>query len=208
MRKKSIGFLLSCFLVRIIFPDESTVVINPTHIRLCAKIMAEVNDMKEIDNRRSIRSYLAKEIEEEKLIAVLEAGRKAPSAKNRQMWHFYVVSNKERKDKIMELSSNQKMIGEAPVCILVTATDDYMMRCRVPAYVVDASIALSFMLLEAQHQGLGTCWIGSFDQDGIKKYLELPENETIIGLTPLGYPDEMPREKTTKDFEEVVSYLK
>lgn len=164
--------------------------------------------MKEIENRRSIRSYLAKEVEEEKLTAVLEAGRKAPSAKNRQMWHFYVVSNKELKAKITELSGGQKMIDQAPICLMVTATDDYMMRCKVPAYVVDSSIALSFMLLEAEHQGLGTCWIGSFDQDKIKELLGIPVNETIIGFTPLGYTDEAPREKTTKDMEEVVSYIK
>ena len=164
--------------------------------------------MKEIDDRRSIRAYLDKEVEEEKLTAVLEAGRKAPSAKNRQMWHFYVVSNIELKKQLTALCSDQSMIAEAPICLLVTATDDYTMRCKIPAYVVDSTIALSFMMLEAEHQGLGTCWIGSFDQDGIKELLELPENETIVGLTPLGYANQAPREKTTKDLAEVVSYFR
>ena len=164
--------------------------------------------MKTIDTRRSIRSYLPQEVEEEKLIAVLEAGRKAPSAKNRQMWHFYAVLNDEKRKEITRLSSDQKMLEEAPVCIIVTATDDYVMRCRVPAYVVDATIALSFMMLEAEHLDLGTCWIGSFDQDGIKELLDIPGNETVIGLTPLGYPNETPREKTTKDFDEVVTYIR
>lgn len=164
--------------------------------------------MQAIDVRRSIRSYTDQPVEEEKLTAVLEAGRKAPSAKNRQMWHFYVVSNPQLRAQITALSSNQKMISEAPICLLVTATDDYVMGCRVPAYVVDPSIALSFMILEAAQQGLGTCWIGSFDQDGIRKLLALPENEFIIGFTPLGYPNEQPRQKTTKSAQEVITYLR
>ena len=164
--------------------------------------------MKEIELRRSIRSYLSTPIEEEKLQAVLEAGWKAPSAKNRQMWHFYVVSEPEIKKEITRLSRNQKMIEEAPVCIIACATDDYMMSCKIPAYIVDTSIALSFMLLEAVHQGLSTCWIGAFEQDEVKKLLNIPENETIVGLTPLGYANQDPAASSNKPFEEVFTFIR
>lgn len=163
--------------------------------------------MKEIDERRSVRSYQNKEVEEEKLIAVLNAGRVAPSARNRQMWHFYVIKNPDIKKEITALSRNQEMIEQAPICIVVSATDDYMMSCKIPAYVVDPTLALANIMLEARYQGLGTCWIGSFDQDALKALLKLPEEETIIGLTPLGYPNETPRERNYKSIDEIVTYI-
>jgi len=164
--------------------------------------------MQTINKRRSVRSYLDKEVEEEKLLAVLEAGRLAPSARNRQEWHFYVLTNKELKEKLMALSRDQEMIVQAPICIVVTATDQYMMGCNIPAYVVDPTLALGYMLLEAQEQGLGTCWIGSYDQEKIKELLNIPESETVIGFTPLGYPDGAVRERTYKTLDEIVTYIK
>ena len=164
--------------------------------------------MQAIDNRYSVRAYLDKEVEEAKLQAILQAGRKAPSARNRQEWHFYVVTNKEIKREIMVISGDQEMIDQAPVCIVVTATDQYMMRCKVPAYVVDPTLALSFIMLEAQEQGLGTCWIGSFDQDKLKELLSLPEGETVIGLTPLGYGNNGTIERQRKALEDIVTYIK
>ena len=164
--------------------------------------------MKAIDSRRSVRSYLDKEVEEEKLLAVLEAGRLAPSAKNRQAWHFYVVTNPETKHEICVITDNQAMVDEAPVCIVVVATDDYVMGCKIPAFVVDSTIALSFMMVEASEQGLGTCWIGKYNQDQLKALLNLSDNETVIGLTPLGYPKGGVSPKNLKSFEDIVTYIK
>ena len=164
--------------------------------------------MKTIEERKSIRSYLDKEVEEEKLLAVLEAGRLAPSARNRQQWHFYVVSNVEYKKAIMAISRDQSMIAEAPILLVVTATDDYVMGCKIPAYVVDPTIALTHMLLEANAQGLGTCWIGSYDQDAIKEILSIPVTETVVGITPLGYANDVGRERSRKELTEIVSYIK
>ena len=164
--------------------------------------------MKAIDSRRSVRSYLAKAVEEEKLLAVLEAGRLAPSAKNRQAWHFYVVTNPEIKHGICVITHSQAMVDEAQVCIVVSATDDYVMGCKIPAFVVDPTIALSFMMLEASEQGLGTCWIGKYDQDELKALLNLPDNETIVGLTPLGYPNGEANSRNYKSLEEIVTYIK
>jgi len=163
--------------------------------------------VKEIEQRRSIRAYLPTEVEEEKLLAILEAGRKAPSARNRQMWHFYVVSNPDLKTKIKALSRDQAMIEQAPICLVITATDDYVMGCKIPAYVVDPTIALSFMMLEATNQGLATCWIGAYDQDALKELLNLPAGETIIGMTPLGYAGQEPSARSYKSLEEIVTYL-
>ena len=164
--------------------------------------------MQAIDKRHSVRAYLDKEVEEKKLLAVLEAGRLAPSARNRQEWHFYVITNKELKKEIMMISREQEMIEQAPVCLVITATDDYMMGCKIPAYVVDPTLALGYMLLEAEEQGLGTCWIGSYDQEKVKALLNLPENETVIGLTPLGYANGGTKEHNRKPLAEIVTYVK
>ncbi len=164
--------------------------------------------MKTIDERYSVRAYLDKEVEEEKLLAVLEAGRLAPSARNRQERHFYIITNPELKEEIMMISRQQEMLVEAPILIVVTATDDYMMGCKIPAYIVDPTLALGYMLLEAQNQGLGTCWVGSYDQDALKALLKLPSNETVVGITPLGYGNGGTRERDRKPLSEITTYIK
>lgn len=160
-----------------------------------------------ISERRSIRNYKSDVVEKEKIDLVLEAGRLAPSARNRQKWKFYVVQNEETRVKLREVCRNQKQITEAPVSLIICAVDEYIMGCGISADVVDCSIALSFMMLQAEEIGLGTCWLGAFDQAGVKSLLNIPENETIVAVTPLGYPDEKPAPRPRKELEEVVVYL-
>lgn len=160
-----------------------------------------------ISERRSIRNYLSKEVEKEKIDLVLEAGRLAPSARNRQKWKFYVVQKSETREKLREVCRNQKQITEAPVALVICAVDEYTMGCGISADVVDCSIALSFMMLQAEGMGLGTCWLGAFDQAGVKGLLNIPENETIIAVTPLGYPNEKPAPRPRKDLAEISVYL-
>lgn len=160
-----------------------------------------------IQGRRSIRNYISKDVENDKLNKVLEAARLSPSANNNQGWKFIVVKDDKTREKLIEAAGNQKFIGQAPVVIAACGTDpERVMKCGQQRYTIDLSIAFSFMMLAAYEQGLGTCWIGHFDEDEVKKILGVPENVRVVALTPLGYPAESPAQRPRKKLEEIVCY--
>lgn len=158
--------------------------------------------------RRSIRTYSQRTVEDEKLNAVLEAARLAPSANNAQAWKFVVVKDKQKIADLQTACGNQPAIGTAPVVIVACALRHHVMTCGQPAETVDTSIAMSFMLLEACEQGLATCWLGFFYEDKVKAILGIPDDVTVVAVTPLGYPDEKPNARPRKSVEEVVSFDK
>jgi nitroreductase len=162
-----------------------------------------------IKKRRSIRKYQNREIEEEKLLRILEAARLAPSARNRQEWRFIIVKDKKVKEELVkEASPHQPFMLQAPIIIVAYVIDkDYIMRCGIPAHYIDVAIALTHIHLQAVEEGLGTCWIGSFYQDKVKKVLNLPEEAEIIQLMTLGYPAEDPAPKTRLSLDEIVKIL-
>jgi nitroreductase len=144
-----------------------------------------------ISKRRSVRAYADKDVEEEKLLKVLEAGRLAPSAKNRQEWRFVVVKDRETRRKLVKACMGQRYVEQAPVTLVGCAVGtDYYMPCGQLAYTVDVSIAFSFMMLEAAELGLGTCWLGAFHEDEVKEILNIPEAMRVVVVMPLGYPAE------------------
>lgn len=157
-------------------------------------------------SRRSIRKYDGRSVEEEKLTRVLEAGRLAPSARNMQEWKFVVVRG-SRLASLAQACNGQQMVQEAGTAIVVCATENHMMGCGQPSATVDCSIALSFMLLEAQEQGLGMCWLGAFSAPAVKTALALPEGWTPVAVSPLGYPAESPAARPRKTLEELTVYL-
>lgn len=161
-----------------------------------------------LEGRRSIRKYKNKPIEDEKLLKVLEAARLSPSARNQQNWKFIVVKEDKVRKKLTG-AINQPFVGEAPIILVSCGTDpEGVMRCGQHRYTVDLSIATSYMILEAHEQGLGTCWLGNFDEEKVKKILNIPENVRIVAVTPLGYPDESPSQRPRKELEEIISYDK
>jgi nitroreductase len=140
---------------------------------------------------------------------VLEAGRLAPSAGNRQDWKFIVVKDPETRSKLAIAAKSQMFLEQAPLVIVGCAVEPtYVMMCGQSAGVLDVSIALSFMMLEATEQGLGTCWLGAFDEAAVKNILDVPDTVRVIAMTPLGYPDEMPAGMPRKGFNEIISYDK
>jgi len=162
-----------------------------------------------IKKRQSVRSYQDKEIPEEILQQILEAGRLAPSAKNTQSWKFIVVRDKTLRKKLVPACKNQEFVGEAPVVIVGCATNpDYVMTCGEHAYSIDLAIALEHMSLEAASLGLGTCWIGSFYQDQVKEILGVPERVRIVNLLILGYPKKLGPKTKRKPLSEIVCYDK
>jgi nitroreductase len=147
--------------------------------------------MDAIKTRKSVRSYLAKPVEDEKLDAVLEAARLAPSASNRQEWRFVIVRELGTRKKLASVAGGQMFVGEAPVLIVACAeTDGHLMRCGQLCYPIDVAIALDHMSLAAVDLGLGTCWIGLFDENKVKEILQIPDEIRVVELMPLGYPSD------------------
>jgi len=162
-----------------------------------------------IKKRQSVRSYQDKEIPEDVLQQVLEAGRLAPSASNKQGWKFIVIKDEDLRKKLVPACKNQKFVGEAPVVIAGCATNpDYVMTCGEHSYSIDLAIALDHMSLEAASLGLGTCWIGAFYQDQVKEILGVPVDVRITSLMPLGYPKELSTKTERKPLSEIVCYDK
>src|SRR4030043_648943 len=162
-----------------------------------------------ISQRSSVRAYKATDGEEDKLEKILEAARLSPSASNRQDWKFIVVRDKETKKKLAKAAFGQSFIAEAPIVIVACGTEPKaIMGCGQPAYTVNVSIACAFMILQAYELGLGTCWMGAFKEDETKKILDVPEHVRVVAMTPLGYPDEPPSEKSRKRLNEIVCYEK
>jgi len=160
-----------------------------------------------IRTRKSVRSYLDKPVEKEKLNRVLEAARLAPSASNSQEWRFVVVTDAEKRRRLAEEAAGQRFIGQAPVVIAACAqTDGRLMRCGLARYPIDVAIAVDHLTLAATELGLGTCWIGAFDPAAARKILGLPDEVEPVVFTPLGYPADPPRVKQRKPLDDLVRY--
>lgn len=162
-----------------------------------------------IKKRKSIREYKADAVPEKSLEKILEAGRLAPSAHNSQSWKFIVVKESETRKKLAEAANDQSFLAQAPLIIAAVALDpDHEMPCGVPSYAVDLAIALDHMALEATEEGLGSCWIGAFQQEKAKEILGVPRAFKIVALLCVGFPAEPGREKSRKSADEVVCFEK
>jgi len=162
-----------------------------------------------IQARRSIRKYKEDPIPEEVLRRVLEAARLAPSGKNLQPWKFIIVRDIELKEQLARASFGQYFMVKAPVIIVACGFPDncYARMGRyMKSWAVDVSIALEHLILQAQEENLGTCWIGAFEEKEVKLILKVPENVRVLAMTPLGYPDEQPRSRGRKSLEEIISF--
>ena len=165
--------------------------------------------LKVIMDRRSIRRYLPGPIPEEVILRVLDAARFSPSGKNLQPWKFILVQEETLKQRLVEASVRQSFIAEAPIVVVACGFPD---RCysRMGNYMkswpVDVAIALEHLILQAQEEGLGTCWIGAFEEEEVKSILNIPDGVRVLALTPLGYPDEKPVSRGRKSLEEIMSY--
>jgi nitroreductase len=161
-----------------------------------------------IRTRKSVRSYLDRPVEPDKLARVLEAGRLAPSARNAQEWRFVVVTDSGLRRRLATEASTQGFMAEAPVIIAACAeTDGRVMRCGQLAYSIDVTIAVDHLTLAAVAEGLGTCWIGSFDAGKVRQLLGIPEQVQVVELLLLGYPsDPAPTPKSRLPLEDIVRY--
>ncbi|KPK63658.1 MAG: hypothetical protein AMK73_04985 [Planctomycetes bacterium SM23_32] len=130
-----------------------------------------------IRQRRSIRSYEDREVEEEKLMQVLQAAR------------------------------GQQFVAEAPVVIVACAVEhEHVMPCGHPSHLIDVAIATDHITLAARALGLGTCWIGAFDRRMVRDVLGIPDSVEVVELMPLGYPTDWPAPRSRKGLDEAVCY--
>lgn len=152
-----------------------------------------------IAKRRSIRKYMPMPVPEDKLARVLQAAQQAPSASNRQEYRFIVVRDQETRDRLAHAAADQGFVGEAGVCIVACATN-----AARRWHAVDVAIAIDHMTLAAVAEGLGTCWIGAFEEEAVKAILGIPESVRAVMLLTLGVPAEEGRPRRRKSLEELV----
>jgi nitroreductase len=152
--------------------------------------------------RRSIRHYDERQIPEDVLAQILEAGRQAPSAVNRQPVHFVIVKDKEIKKGLSHFMFN-RFINDAPAVLVGCADVNSLITGKWA--IVDAAIAMQNMVIAAWVLGVGSCWIGAFDEKKVKELLKIPEKWKVVALVTIGYPEKKPKKKPKKPVEELFS---
>lgn len=168
-----------------------------------------------VNGRRSIRRYLPRPVEREKILTCLEAARLAPSAENAQTWRFVVIDDPDLKSRFAKeafsgIYSRTRFAAEAPVLILILAKLDFLANRlgrqiqKVPFFMIDIGIAGEHIVLQAEELGLGTSWIGWFHMRKARKVLKVPRKYKIVSLMTLGYYEKKPsREQKRKPLEDI-----
>lgn len=147
-----------------------------------------------ISRRHSVREYAEdRDVSQDLVDSILDAAIQAPSAGNRQSWHFIVVRNKRLKSALAQAAFGQMFVAEAPVVIAVCAVpgrsrERYGNRGAELYTLQDTAAATEHILLAATALGLGSCWVGAFDESSAAKALELPDELRPVALVPIGHP--------------------
>jgi len=164
-----------------------------------------------INDRRSIRKYRDTPVEWEKVSQVLDAARLAPSWKNMQCWRFLVLNSPARKDALLgafpDDNPGKKALAQAPLVIVVCADPaESGVENGIEYYIADTAIAFEHICLAAHGLGLGTCCMGWYDEAAVKKNLGIPDGIRVVGVTPLGYPDQEPKQRPRKELNQIAYY--
>ena len=157
-----------------------------------------------IRKRKSIRKYKSEPVSDEKLTKVLEAARLAPSGKNGQPWRFIIVRDEKIRKELIPACRGQAFVAEAPIIVAACGReqDSYQKQGGyMTSMAIDIGITLEHLMLAAAAEGLGTCWIGAFEEKEVKKVLGIPDDLRVVALTPLGYPDQEPSPKPRKTYQ-------
>ena len=161
--------------------------------------------------RRSIRSFKNQKIPEEIIDKLIDALIWAPSAGNLQKRKFYFVFNEEIKKELSKAAFNQKFIQDAPLVIVCcgdeTIEENYGKRGKEIYMICDVSTAIENLLLLAVSYGLGTCFVGGFDENEVRKILNLPKNLKPIAIIPVGYPATEPKPPKRISKEEAIEFI-
>ena len=142
-----------------------------------------------IENYRTVRNFSDEQVDENIINSILEAGRRAPSAKNRQPWRFVLITDDETKQRLESAAYGQEHVGSAPFIVAIGTTNvDYRMPNGQLSYPVDLSFAGSFMIVQAASQSLGSCVITTYDELEVKEILTVPYSMRIVMMIAFGYP--------------------
>jgi nitroreductase len=153
-----------------------------------------------IRTRRSIRKWSGEPLDRETIERLLESVRLAPSGMNGQRWELIVVTDRERLQQLVPICNNQAHVGEAGAFVFIV-TDPSAKWVHV-----DPAIAMDHLTLRAREMGLGTCWIGAFDETRMREFLGIPGDKVmVIGMT-LGHPGEDPGPRTRRGLEELIHW--
>lgn len=168
--------------------------------------------METILGRRSIRSFSNRDVSDAQINQLLEAAVRAPSAGNLQPWFFFVIRSPEIKDRLGAASFGQSFIARAPAVIVVCAEPlksaaRYGERGAVLYCIQDTAAAVQNILLAARELGLGTCWVGAFDEASVRAALNLEKKRRPVAVIPVGYPLDKPVSTSRKPLSEVVKEL-
>jgi nitroreductase len=160
-----------------------------------------------IQKRYSVRSYKPDRVEQEKLQTILEAARLAPTAANRLAFKVIVIDTNGRKEELKKIY-NKDWFVEAPLvlCICAIAGKCWVRKDNKSFADVDAAIVMDHIILAATDQGLGTCWIGAFNQKAAQEVLVSDDTLEPVIFTPLGYPRETTVNRVRKPLEDLVVY--
>lgn len=157
--------------------------------------------------RYSVRAYKSDPVDDEKLMAVLNAGRLAPSASNRQPFQIIVIHTKGREKELLSIYDRDWFV-QAPILLCICATPSKAWaRMDGKEYLgVDIGIVTDHLILAATEVGLGTCIIAAFDEGNARNVLSLPDDVDPMLFSPLGYPADVPGIKKRKNLDELVRY--
>jgi len=171
-------------------------------------------------NRKSTRKYSSKTVPREIIDKCLEAARLAPSACNSQPWYFIVVDDEEVRNEIVKkalsgIYSSNSFVKNAPVIIVViTERSNYASMLgglfrNIKYSLIDIGIACDHFILQAEELGVGTCWLGWFNEKAVKKVLSLPRSARIDIMISMGYPEKVSdKGKTRKSLDEIRRFYK
>ena len=188
--------------------DKERILVYSANINSDKKIL-NMDAFECMKSRTEIRKYKKDPVPDDLIDKILQAATQAPSAGNMQDWEFIVVESIETKRELVIASFNQTFIADAPVVIVVCSDMDrvaskYGVRGSSLYSIQDAAAATENLLLAAHALGLGSCWVGAFNEGRIKEILVLPTNVRPLAIIPIGYPAEKPGKPERLDMKKVV----
>lgn len=163
-------------------------------------------------SRYSVRSFSNKQIENEKLNKILEVAKLSPTAGNKQPQKIYVLQSEKA---LKQINTICKCIFGAPTVLLIVADETEMWKNPFSNNYntgdIDCSIVCTHLMLQAWELGIGSCWVGYFDLEQVGISMELPDNEKIVAILPIGYPSDKskpsPMHYSRKELNQLVKYL-
>jgi nitroreductase len=165
-----------------------------------------------VRQRRSVRAFAPEGVTDVQLQVILESANRAPSAGNLQAYEIYVVRQAELRQRLARAALDQEFIAQAPLALVFCANPQrsawrYRARGEQLYATQDATIACTFAMLAAVDQGLGTTWVGAFDDEDVRRAIGAPPEHRPVAILPVGVPAEHPPFSGRRQLESFVHVL-